>query len=93
MFASAQNARRSTSTIGATCLHEHCHAATPRPAPPALPTATAPAKPPVPAPVAATPAKSATPAAAAVKPQAAPALDLKTLESRLKQTPAIGVFT
>jgi hypothetical protein len=52
-----------------------------------------PAPPALPAPVAATPAKSATPAAAAVKPQAAPALDLKTLESRLKQTPAIGVFT
>jgi hypothetical protein len=68
-------------------------AATPRPAPPALPTAAAPAKPPVQAPVAAAPAKSATPAAAAVKPQAAPPLDLKTLESRLKQTPAIGVFT
>lgn len=53
----------------------------------------APAKPPA-APSAAAPAaKSETPAAALAKPQAAAPLDLKSLETRLKETQAIGVFT
>jgi hypothetical protein len=38
------------------------------------------------------PAKSESPALALSKPQAAP-LDLKSLETRLKETPAIGVFS
>lgn len=38
-------------------------------------------------------AKSQTPAAAPAKPQAAAPLDLKSLEARLKETQAIGVFT
>ncbi len=42
---------------------------------------------------AAPPAKSETPAAAPPKPQAAAPLDLKSLETRLKETQAIGVFT
>jgi hypothetical protein len=53
----------------------------------------APAKPPA-TPLAAAPAaKSETPAAALAKPQAAAPLDLKSLETRLKETEAIGVFT
>ena len=38
-------------------------------------------------------AKSETPAAALAKPQAAAPLDLKSLETRLEETSAIGVFT
>jgi hypothetical protein len=53
----------------------------------------APAKPPATPSAAAPPAKSQTPAAAAAKPQAAAPLDLKALETRLKETQAIGVFT
>ena len=59
-------------------------AATPSKAPaktPATPSAAAPA------------AKSETPAASPAKPQAAAPLDLKSLETRLKETQAIGVFT
>ncbi len=59
-------------------------AATPAKAP-AKPTATPSASVP--------PAKSGTPAAAPSKPQAAAPLDLKSLETRLKETRAIGVFT
>src|SRR5579859_1663493 len=39
------------------------------------------------------PPKKESPAPAAAKPQAPPQLDLKSLEARLKDTPAIGVFT
>jgi hypothetical protein len=53
----------------------------------------APAKPPATPSAAAPPAKSQTPAAAAAKPQTAAPLDLKALETRLKETQAIGVFT
>jgi hypothetical protein len=53
----------------------------------------APAKPPATPSAAAPPAKSAAAAAAPAKPQAAPPLDLKSLETRLKETQAIGVFT
>jgi hypothetical protein len=53
----------------------------------------APAKPPATPTAAAPTAKSETPAAAAAKPQAAAPLDLKSLETRLKETQAIGVFT
>ena len=51
------------------------------------------AKPPATPSAAAPPAKSETPAAAPAKVQAAAPLDLKSLETRLKQTQAIGVFT
>jgi hypothetical protein len=55
--------------------------------------AKAPAKPAA-MPLAASPtAKGEMPAAAPAKPQAAAPLDLKSLETRLKETPAIGVFT
>jgi hypothetical protein len=53
----------------------------------------APAKPPATPSAAAPPAKSEAAAAAPAKPQAAAPLDLKSLETRLKETPAIGVFT
>jgi hypothetical protein len=53
----------------------------------------APAKPPAPPSAAAPPAKSEAPAAALANPQAATPLDLKSLETRLKETQAIGVFT
>jgi hypothetical protein len=55
--------------------------------------------PPAPAKVAASPApaappaKTQTPAPPLVKPAAPPPLDLKSLETRLKETQAIGVFT
>jgi len=52
----------------------------------------APAQPPA-APSAAAPTKIEPSAAAPAKPQAAAPLDLKSLETRLKETPAIGVFT
>jgi hypothetical protein len=53
----------------------------------------APAKPPATPSAAAPPAKSEPPAAAPTKPPAAAPLDLKSLETRLKETQAIGVFT
>jgi hypothetical protein len=53
----------------------------------------APAKPPATPSATAPPAKSEAAAAASAKPQAAPPLDLKSLETRLKETQAIGVFT
>ncbi len=53
----------------------------------------APAKPAATPSAAAPAAKSETPGAALEKPQAAAPLDLKLLETRLKDTPAIGVFT
>ena len=53
----------------------------------------APAKPPATPSAAAPPAKSEAAAAAPAKPQAAAPLDLKSLETRLKETQAIGVFT
>jgi hypothetical protein len=52
----------------------------------------APAQPPA-TPSAAAPTKIEPSAAAPAKPQAAAPLDLKSLETRLKETPAIGVFT
>ena len=52
-----------------------------------------PAKPPAASPAAAPAARSAASAAAPAKPQAAVPLDLKSLETRLKETQAIGVFT
>jgi hypothetical protein len=55
------------------------------------------ATPPAPAKVVASPAapssKTQTPAPPLVKPAAPPPLDLKSLETRLKETKAIGVFT
>jgi hypothetical protein len=57
------------------------------------------ATPPAPAKVAASPSpaapspKTQTPASPLVKPAAPPPLDLKSLETRLKETKAIGVFT
>jgi hypothetical protein len=78
-------------------------------APPAAPTVTgstgpsvakpdaSTAKAPVKAPASPVPAaqlpKKATPAPALAKPEAPPPLDLKLLETRLKETKAIGVFT
>jgi hypothetical protein len=53
----------------------------------------APAKPVATPSAVAPPAKSETPAAVPAKPQAAAPLDLKSLETRLKETQAIGVFT
>jgi hypothetical protein len=53
----------------------------------------APAKPPATPSAAAPPATSEKPAVALAKPQAASPLDLKSLETRLKETQAIGVFT
>jgi hypothetical protein len=53
----------------------------------------APARPVATPPAAAPAAKSETPAAAPAKSQAAAPLDLKSLETRLKETQAIGVFT
>ena len=65
-------------------------------APPVRATAPAPAAPPVaavlPAPAAQVP-KAPTPTPAATKTEARPPLDLKSLETRLKETKAIGVFT
>ena len=62
----------------------------------AKPTAPAPKAPaklsPSPAPAAQLP-KLETPAPALAKPEAPPTLDLKSLETRLKETKAIGVFT
>jgi hypothetical protein len=52
-----------------------------------------PARPPATPSAAAPPAKSEMPAAGLAKPQAAAPLDLKSLETRLKETQAIGVFT
>jgi hypothetical protein len=51
------------------------------------------AKPPATPSVSAPPAKSEAAAAVPAKPQAAAPLDLKSLETRLKETQAIGVFT
>lgn len=51
------------------------------------------AKPPAVPSTAAPSAKGETPAAALAKPQAVAPLDLKSLETRLKETQAIGVFT
>ena len=71
---------------------------TPSVAKPDAPVAKAPAakSPASPAPSSAAPAKkeaaAPAPAVAAAKPSAPP-LDLKSLETRLKETPAIGVFT
>ncbi len=59
----------------------------------AAPLSKGPVKPAATPPVAAAPAKSETRTAAPEKPQAAAPLDLKSLENRLKQTQAIGVFT
>jgi hypothetical protein len=53
----------------------------------------APAKTPATPSAAAPPAKTEMPAAAPAKPLAAAPLDLKSLETRLKETQAIGVFT
>ncbi len=53
----------------------------------------APAKPTAASPAAAPSARSSASAAAPAKPQAAAPLDLKSLETRLKETQAIGVFT
>ena len=53
----------------------------------------APAKPAATPSAVAPPSKSDKPAAALTKPQAAAPLDLKSLETRLKETQAIGVFT
>jgi hypothetical protein len=64
----------------------------PEPARPATSISRAPAKPTA-APAAAPLAQAQTPAAAVAKPPAAPPLDLKALEARLKETKAIGVFT
>ncbi len=65
-------------------------------APPVRATPPPPAAPPVPAvppaPAAQAP-KAPTPTPAATKPEAPPPLDLKSLETRLKETKAIGVFT
>ena len=67
-----------------------------RAAPPPPTAPPPPAAPPVPAvlpaPAAQAP-KAPTPAPAATKPEAPPPLDLKSLETRLKETKAIGVFT
>jgi hypothetical protein len=52
-----------------------------------------PAKPPATPSAAAPPAKGPMPTADPAKPQAAVPLDLKSLETRLKETQAIGVFT
>jgi hypothetical protein len=53
----------------------------------------APAKPPAMPSAAAPPPKSEKPVETLAKPQAAAPLDLKSLETRLKETQAIGVFT
>lgn len=70
-------------------------AGAPRPAPAQKPAAPATAKAPAqPAPAPAPPAAAAKPAAPAIAAKPAPApLDLKLLESRLRETPAIGVMT
>ena len=62
----------------------------PKPAPPA---AKPPAKAPAPAAPAREVARQEAPAAAPAKPAGPPPLDLNTLETRLKETRAIGVFT
>ena len=59
----------------------------------AAPPSKGPATPAATLPVAAAPAKSEIRTAAPAKPQAAAPLDLKSLETRLKETQAIGVFT
>ncbi len=53
----------------------------------------APARVPAPPPPAAQPPKKEPPAPVIAKPEAPPPLDLKSLETRLKETKAIGVFT
>jgi hypothetical protein len=58
---------------------------------PEIPSPTASAK--VPPPPAAQPPKKESPASALARPEAPPPLDLKSLETRLKETKAIGVFT
>lgn len=72
-------------------------AAAPAPTPAATPTPRVTAKaPPAPASApapAAMAAKADAPTAAVAKPAAAPPLDLKSLETRLRETKAIGVFT
>lgn len=55
--------------------------------------APAPVKPAVSPPPAAKPVKTQPPASSLVKPAAPPPLDLKSLETQLKETKAIGVFT
>ena len=50
-------------------------------------------KPAAPAPVGPPPARSQPPAPTVVKPPAAPPLDLKSLENRLKETKAISIFS
>jgi hypothetical protein len=65
----------------------------PSAAKPAVTPSKAQAKPVAAPSAAAPPAKSETSAAALAKPQAAAPLDLKSLETRLKETQAIGVFT
>jgi len=59
-------------------------------APPAPATAVERASAPAPA---AAPSRTEAPAAAVAKPAAAPPLDLRSLEARLRETKAIGVFT
>jgi len=59
---------------------------------PAVSTPPAPAKPAARPPPAAPPVKTQPPAPPVVKPAAPPPLDLKSLETRLKETKAIGVF-
>lgn len=68
-------------------------ASDPGPARAAAPPPKAPAKSAATPPAAVPAAKSELPAAAQAKPQAAAPLDLKSLEKRLKETQAIGVFT
>lgn len=69
----------------------------PTPTPKAAPAARIPASPQTAAPQAAaspaSPASQDTPASPGVKPAVASPLDLKSLEARLKETPAIGLFT
>jgi hypothetical protein len=68
-------------------------AARPAATQPATSTARAPARPAALTPAAAQLAQAQTPAPALAKPPAPPPLDLKSLETRLKETKAIGVFT
>jgi len=60
---------------------------------PAASTSKAPAKAPPPPSPAAQPPPKETPAPTLARPEAPPPLDLKSLETRLKETKAIGVFT
>ncbi len=68
-------------------------AASPAAARPAAPTPKVPAKASPSPPPAAIPPKADTPAPALATPAAPPPLDLKSLETRLRETKAIGVFT